>query len=74
MTAQVGNTGAGGVSASQQAALDQLDKVLTQALSASTKSATIQADKNTARKIVDGAAFASFSLPEIASARMRLRR
>jgi hypothetical protein len=46
----------GGVSASQQQALDKLDQVLTQALNASTKSSEIQADKNTARKIVDGAA------------------
>ncbi len=52
----VGAAGAGGVSASQQAALDKLDQVLTQALNASTKSSEIQADKNTARKIVDGAA------------------
>lgn len=48
--------GGGGVSESQQAALDRLDEVLTQALNASTESASIQADKNTARKIVDGAA------------------
>ncbi|WP_170937019.1 MULTISPECIES: hypothetical protein [Rhodomicrobium] len=47
---------AGGVSAGQQAALDDLERILTQALVASTKSSEIQADKNTARKIVDGAA------------------
>jgi hypothetical protein len=45
-----------GVSESQAAALEQLEQILTQALVASTQSSQIQADKNTARKIVDGAA------------------
>ena len=44
------------VSSSQAEALAQLEQILTQALIASTESSKIQADKNTARKIVDGAA------------------
>lgn len=48
--------GAGGVSDQQAAALDKLEDTLTQALNASTRSSEIQADLNTGRKIVEGAA------------------